>query len=583
MLHAFRVLARKKALTTTTFTQNHLHRIDKHPDQPNGGNRLDLQLLIEATPMKLLLAVCLLLSLATPSLAQMYQPFQIARPVGVGTAGTGLNAGNRIYRAYPGIPYQIHADAVGGRWPYTYSLSGAPDGMTIEAGPCTNIGPRGCTAGTITWSNPTTGTTNPITVTIRDADSRVVTGTWSITVNSTIGANGFCFIDGDNSAGGRNGSLANPYNSLLEALPGCGPGSFLYFRESATPYTIASALEDGSNPGDCGRRVNVFDGSTGVIWVAYPGESPVIDFQSTGNIRPCFNVQGSNIWIDGLGIRNIGSIGFRLNSRNGGYGAVVRNINAQGLMAGLDGSNSSFFLWSRCDGCPTWFDTAQNSYFANVASVGCSLKVYGVQYGIFETSAYSRTVDNEATLALKGEVPRYTVRANTFASDVRTGIGGNMATSSSNLTYGEVYHNLSLASGTNDVEGGLTLGAARVTPIGPTWVYRNTFIGHVLVTNITSTDGPFYLLNNVIVNSGGTGGGCPTRLTCYYTTAYDRIQMTTNLQGTSSDGILDTTGLLQGSYRSSWIGLRGFELSANPGSGGADLTPPLAPQNVRIF
>lgn len=523
----------------------------------------------------------LMMMLTTPVFAQTYQPFQIARPVGVGAAGVGLNASNRIYRAYTGIPYQIHADAVGGRWPYSYSLSGAPAGMTIEAGPCDNIGPRGCTAGTITWPSPTTGTTNPITVTIRDADGRSVTGTWSITVNTTIGTNGFCFINGDNSAGGRNGSLANPYNSLLEALPGCGPRSILYFRQSATPYTIATSLEDGSNPGDCGRRVNVFEGTTGVIWLAYPGESPVIDFESTGNIQPCFNTQGANIWIDGLALRNIASIGFRFNSRDGRYGAVVRNVNAQGLMAGLDGANSSFFLWTRCDSCPTWFDTVQNSYFANVASAGCSLKLYGIQYGIFETSAYSRTTDNEATLAIKGTILNYTVRANTFASDVRTGIGGNMDTSYSQATGGEIYHNLLLASGTNDVEGGITLGAARVNPIGQVWVYRNTFISHALVTNITSTDGPFYFRDNVIVNGGGSGGACPTRLTCYYTTAYDRISMTNNLQGAPSDGIVNANGLLQGSYRTSWIGLRGFELSATSGSGG-DVIPPTAPQNLRV-
>ena len=534
----------------------------------------------------LLVTLVGIMEFTTPALAQTYQPFQIARPVAIGLAGTGLHANNRIYRAYAGIPYQIHADAVGGRWPYTYSLNGAPAGMTIEAGPCTNIGPQGCTAGTITWSNPTTGTTNPITVTIRDADGRTVTGTWSINVNTTIGANGFCFIDGDNSAGGRNGSLANPYNSLLEALPGCGQSSFLYFRASARPYTIAPSLEDGSNPGDCGRRVNVFETSTaGVIWVAYPGESPVIDFESTGDVQPCFNVQGSNIWIDGLEFRNIGSIGFRLNARIGGFGAVVRNVTARNLMAGLDGANSSFFLWSRADDSPTWFDTVQNSYFANVASTGCSLKLYGIRYGIFETSAYSRTVDNEATIAIKGTILNYTVRANTFASDVRTGVGGNMDTSYTQATGGEIYHNLMRASGTSDVEGGLTLGAARVNPLAQAWVYRNTIIGHALVTNITSTDGPFYFRDNVIVNSGGSGGGCPQRLTCYYTTAYDRVQITNNLQGTPSDGIVDANGLLQGSYQSTWIGLRGFELSANPGpgGGGADLIPPAAPVNVRIF
>jgi hypothetical protein len=454
--------------------------------------------------------------------------------------------------------------------------------MTIQAGPCTNIGPTGCTAGTITWPNPTTGTTNPITVTIRDADGRSVTGTWSITVSTTIGANGFCFLDAVNGNDtGGNGSLAAPYRSIARAFTGCGARSIIYFRRGT--YTIAASIEDGSNPGDCGRRVEWPETNRGVVWLAYPGETPTIDFESTGNIQPCFQMQGENIWIDGLEIRNVGSIGFKLNVRAGGYGAVIRNVNAHDLRAGLDGSNSAFFLWTRCDTCPTWFDTVQNSYFANVLSDGCALKLYGVQHGIFETSAYSRTTYNEAILALKGTVPNYTVRANTFNSDVITGVGGNMATSSSILTSGEIYHNLTRGGGTGDTQGGITVGVARVTAIGPTSVYRNTFIGQVTVSRAESADGPYTFLNNVIVNGGGSGGSCPPRLSCYYVTAYNRITQSNNLQGAPSDGIVDSNGLLQGNYRNSWIGLRGFELSATPGGGGADLTPPSPPQNLLIL
>lgn len=564
--------------------------------EPGGRGRSEARHLI-STCAKVLLTMCVFLSLATPSFAQSYSTFRIARPVAVGTAGTGLHASNRIYRAYPGIQYQIHADAVGGRWPYTYSLSGAPTGMTIEAGPCTNIGPTGCTAGTITWPNPTVGTTNPITVTIRDADGRVVTGTWSITVSSTIGANGFCFID---SANGNDtngiGSLAAPYRTIARAFARCGARSIIYFRGGT--YTIASSIEDGSNPGDCDRRVDWPENLRGVVWLAYPGENPVIDFESTGSPgQPCFQMQGENIWIDGLEIRNVGSIGFKLLSRWGGYGAVVRKVNAHDLRAGMDGKNSSFFLWTRCDNCPTWFDTVQNSVFANVLSEGCALKLYGIQYGIFETSAYTRSmISNEAVIAIKGTVPDYTVRGNTFASDVLTGIGGNMATAAPcsgtcRRTGGEIYHNLvKQASSTNSSTGTVTVGVAKVTTIAPTRVYRNTLIGQVNVSFLNSSDGPYYYSENVIVNngattSGGSGGTCPQRLNCNSVTAYSRISLSNNLQGAPSDGIVDANGLLTGSYRSTWIGLRGFELSATPGgggTGGGDVTAPSTPQNLQI-
>lgn len=173
----------------------------------------------------LLLFVCLLPMTAQ---AQSYETLQMLRPVAVGAAGTGLDAENRVYRAYTGIEYNIHADARGGKWPYTYSLSNAPAGMTIEAGPCTVIGPT-CTAGTITWPSPT-GTASNIVVTVTDALGTQVTGTWTVTSSTTIGADGFCFVDANNAAGGRNGSLANPYNSLLEVYNSCGARSILYLR-----------------------------------------------------------------------------------------------------------------------------------------------------------------------------------------------------------------------------------------------------------------------------------------------------------------------------------------------------------------
>ena len=83
--------------------------------------------------MKLHMAIALCGLLSASAKAQNNLAFQIARPVGFGAAGTGLDASNRVYRAYPGIAYQIHADAVGGHWPYTYTLSGAPAGMTLPS------------------------------------------------------------------------------------------------------------------------------------------------------------------------------------------------------------------------------------------------------------------------------------------------------------------------------------------------------------------------------------------------------------------------------------------------------------------
>lgn len=62
-----------------------------------------------ARPRHLMLYACVLLCVvwALPSRgqAQVYRPLQMVRPVPVGPAGMGLDANNRIYRAYPGIEY----------------------------------------------------------------------------------------------------------------------------------------------------------------------------------------------------------------------------------------------------------------------------------------------------------------------------------------------------------------------------------------------------------------------------------------------------------------------------------------------
>ncbi len=537
--------------------------------------------------MKLHMAIALCGLLSASAKAQNNLAFQIARPVGFGAAGTGLDASNRVYRAYPGIAYQIHADAVGGHWPYTYTLSGAPTGMTIEPGPCNNIGPSGCTAGTIAWPSPTLGTHGPITVTIRDVDGDVVTGTWSVTVSNTIGADGFCFLDADNGNDSTgSGSLASPYRSIAKAHASCGARSILYFRGATADYTISPTIEDGSAPGDCDVRVQWPEASRGVIWLGYPGERPVIDFESTGNAQPCFQMQGANIWVDNLELKNIGSIGFKFNLRSGGYGAVVRNVFAHDLRFGGDGKNSSFFLWTRCDNCPTWFDTVQNSRFSNVSDGACSLKLYGVKYGLFETSAYAATVSNEGDIALKGTVPHYTVRANTCAADVVTCFGGNMATANAcagglcDLTGGEMYHNLVLGSGTSDPsEGAVAIGVAKVTPIDQTWVYRNTLLGQVSVGNVEVSDGPYTFNDNVIVNAGGTGSSCPPRLTCSSITSYAPLVMGNNLQGAWADGYVDANGRLQGASRSSWLGQRGYELENAP----VDAVGPSAPVGLQAL
>ena len=536
-----------------------------------------------------MIAIILFILLLIPltAEAQTYETLQMIRPVASGAAGTGLHASNRVYRAYTGIEYNIHADARGGKWPYSYSLSNAPSGMTIEAGPCTVIGPT-CTAGTITWTSPT-GTASNIVVTVRDSLGTEVTGTWTVTSSTTIGADGFCFVDVNNAAGGRNGSLANPYNTLLEVYNSCGARSVLYLRSGTYATSVLRATcALGGDGADYGYICQWADGSDPLIWIGYPGETAVIDFGSTGsNDFELISTSSSIAWIDNLEIKNVGNIGFRFNIRNG-YGSVVRRITAHDLNDGNEELNTAFFMWSSATSPDeSYWDTVQNSTFTGIfgdgigiADNGCALKTYGVKRAIVETSSFDNSAFPEAIVAIKSSTNQVTIRAMTCGATtgVATCIGGNMAkdTGQVNATSGEMYHNLLKSNTTGDTFGAITMVQNGVHPVGVFRIYRNTIIGQWLAKqySVAYPIGPATFYDNVIVNGGGSGGSCPLRALCVladggpidYTQWVDNGD---NVLGANDGTIANaTTGVLVGSSRTTYLGVAGFELLASTGGGG---------------
>ncbi len=529
-------------------------------------------MILGANKKKILLTVyvpllCLLVGLWMFFTAQTFDSLQMMRPVAIGTAGTGLDANNRVYRAYQGLTYTIHADARGGRWPYTYSLSNAPSGMTIEAGPCTNIGPTGCTAGTITWVNPQ-ATANNITVTVRDVNGSEVTGTWSITVSTTACSNtgGFCFVDAVNGNDSNNGDSATPYLTLAGLQAARTGHQIVYFR-SGTYNTAQQTV--GSISCDGGTFQWREDISGPVIWIAYPGESPVINFRSDGGDPvSCVRMWGANVWIDGLQMDNVGSIGFQF-VRSSRYGIVARNITGIDLLDGQDGENSGYFMWvNSSPTTPSYFDTVQNSLFQTIngdgvgTDDGCALKFYNTMSVLVETSRFTDGF-GEAVVALKNEVPDYTVRANVFEATVPTGIGGNMNDNTTGFkTGGEIYHNLFLGSGTGSANGCITLVVSRITSVAETWVYRNTCLGDMNISNLVTADGPYHFNDNVILNSRAASGSCPAKYACYSVTDYTRfVDNADNVKGLNDGTVANaTTGELVGASRTTYLGVAGFEL-----------------------
>jgi hypothetical protein len=85
------------------------------------------------------------------------------------------------------------------------------------------------------------------------------------------------------------------------------------------------------------------------------------------------------------------------------------------------------------------------------------------------------------------------------------------------------------------------------------FLYRNTFVGDVLVANASAANGPFHFIHNVIVN--------PAAGISAYNGAWPPgvVIDTDNLKGLPSDGITDANGNLAGSYVS-FLGTRGYQV-----------------------
>jgi hypothetical protein len=457
-------------------------------------------------------------------------PLELVSPRAVGTSpATGavaISAQNRIFKAYPGIEYNIRAVVTGGAYPYSFAISGAPTGMTINA-----------QTGEIRWPNPT-GTSVTPTITITDSEGTTRTSPWTITVTTA----GFKFVDAVNGSTSGTGAINSPYRTLTDMIARSTVGEIIYFRTGTySPLGLPRA-----SVGTPWERVEI-ESSQPNIWIAYPGEAPVIDFgfnSSSGEPGVLVRFPMTNMYVDGFETRNSRIIGFQVET--GSYG-VFRRLRMHDLnmnRANNDGTNSSFIMtlggqpgvWSR-------YLAIQNNEFYN-APVDMALKIYQQWKLVIEDNLFR---DLYFGTELKSDIPQFTYRANTHVRIPGRAIGGNMHVES---THGEINFNLS-----NTPSGEAALDINQDGMAGRIDIYRNTFVGRVQVRATDAADGPFRFYDNVIINSDSGSH-------IYYMGAVDasRMMITNNLTGAPGSGIVDASGLLTSSY-SQYLGVRGYELA----------------------
>jgi hypothetical protein len=483
------------------------------------------------------LGMALLVLFASMQTFAANYPLELVSPRAAGTSPASGNAAitaeNRIFKAYPGIEYNIRAVIVGGAYPFTFSLSNAPSGMTIN--------PR---TGEIRWPSPPAGTVTP-TITVRDAEGTERSSPWTITVSTA----GFKFID---SVNGRayptgTGTIDNPWRNISDIVS-ARTADIVYFRTGE--YNTTGIQR--SSVGSPWERVEL-GAEYSNKWIAFPGDSPIIDFgyRQGGDPGALIRLNSNNLYIDGFEARNLRIIGFQVHS--GRYG-VFRRLRMHDLnMAGVsnDGSNSAFIMTmssysdSGAGGnASSWgqYLAIQDSEFYN-APADCTLKMYSQWKLVIEDNLFR---DTAAGPELKADLPQVSYRHNTHRNIPRIVIGGNMH---SYTFHGEILFNLVLApNSTAAIDVNQDGFAKRVD------VYRNTVVGVLRVRNVDSSDGPFRVYDNVIINNDSG-----TRVRTESVSDTSRIQITNNLTGSPSSGIVDSSGLLT-SANVQYLGTRGYQI-----------------------
>ena len=482
-----------------------------------------------------------------PAHAQM-MPLEVTN---IKPAGTGLSPTHRIYRAYPGLEYNIRAAVIGGVYPYTYSLTNAPTGMSINA-----------STGEISWANPQANASP--TLVVRDSVGAQITSTWAITVTTS----GFVFVDGANGRNAANngctsscgtGTTSSPWRTISDLYHNGGSATIAYFR-NGTYGVLDLPRTSADGPWD---RVQLNEYAMPVIWLAQPGTSPRIDFGYTmgGPVVPFIRFTGESVYVDGFETTRARIMAFQVVHENN-RGSTFRRNNMHDLVLGGGGTNAAFIMTTTNAPAVAVGMVVQDNRFAYNADESTTVKFYSLDKLLLENNVHS---NGRVGTEIKADIRRYTVRGETYHSFSYTALGGNMH----DATGGEILFNKIYNVGLHALDLNQDGMAVR------TDVRRNTFVGRVQVRNVDSADGPFNLSNNVIVNSdAGTPSG--SHIYHYSVSAPSRIVVGTNLTGYPADNIVDAQGNLTPAYQQ-YIGTRGHQTGPS-----TTLPAPAAPTNVRI-
>ncbi|MFO1062530.1 MAG: Ig domain-containing protein [Pirellulales bacterium] len=444
-----------------------------------------------------------------------------------------ISTNHRIFRAYPGLEYNIRAVVLGGAFPFRYALKNSPSGMSIDEN-----------TGDIRWSNPT-GRSASATITVTDAEGTVRSATWMIHVDADL----FRFVDAERGDDRNDGSAANPWKTLARVKSNADKVLTVYFRSGT--YRTAD-LEPTREDAGGWQRAELNGRFHPVQWIAYPGDSPVIDcgYESPEKQGWFLRFQGSGsnpVYLDSLEFTAARHIGLQYVSGACDY-AVFRRLTIHDIAENIRGANSAGIMTLTNPARQSWYTAFQDCVFRDNACGG--IKQYSQHKMLWENCTFR---DSGIGPDLKSDVSRFDVRACLFENNrgVTAGLFGNMHPSHGRSVNGEIRFNRMLCPQSEQV----CMDVNQDGLAGEIHLVRNTFVGLVQVRNTDTDDGPFRFTRNVIVNESQS----PDRIGLESVTDTNRVISKDNLSASSSDRIVDEQGKLTGSS-ARYRGTRGFEI-----------------------
>lgn len=457
-----------------------------------------------------------------------YQPLEIISPQ------PNLTTTNRFYKAYPGLLYEVAIGVVGGYYPYTFELTSAPSGMSVNS-----------STGVLTWTAVDEGSPSAVTARVTDDNGDQVTVSWTVTVTT----DGFKFVDATAPSTGGTGTLADPYQNIVDVFGAASSKSttyndneFIYFRTGVYDFS-GVATEDEAT---IDVRVPWYVDRKPKVWLAYPGESPEINFNRNGaDIYLSLQFTDDDLYFDKLLFNNNGAQRGKTLEGSPSNNWVIKDCQFSGLTASQGGGNNSYIFFN--GGSGQYAHVVGNETLSG--TTGYLLLGYNTQSVLVENNITGD--DIPLPIGPKDDIVNWTIRGNTITNS-SAGTGAVWLQEYGHSENVEICFNYIQMAATD----GMAVSILGDAACGAVQVHRNTIVGHVEAWNLDSNKGPWTFAKNIIINNSAEAD----KITRSNVTDESRLIVNDNLLGVAADGIVDANGELTAGY-SSYLGTHGHQVS----------------------